>query len=648
MGSLVPFQDLNLPPQNPNSNPNNPSPNPSNLAIIVPKIEPKLEPLDDYPTYIQNPSSIDDNPSSNGTEFDALNGLMPVQNGGEESGESGDVYAQFARISELFKSAFASRRAGDMEVLSPGGGGGVAGDWSIVPREENRGAVVVATAVARKMKNVRSSEMELLGAGGGEGEEFRGGGEEDEGDLRAATAMKDRGLWLNRDKRIIGAIPGVYVGDIFFFRMELCVIGLHGQVQAGIDYVPAGKNSNREPIATSIIVSGGYEDDEDGGDVLVYTGHGGQMRNSSKQCVHQKLEGGNLALERSMYYEIEIRVIRGIRHEGGPTSRVYVYDGLYRVTDSWFDIGKSGFGVYKYRLVRMADQPEMGSTIFRYAMSLKRSPLSVRPSGYLTLDLSKGKERSPVSLFNDIDSNNDPMLFDYLAKPIYPLFAIPQVKGIRGCECVSSCSDGCYCVEKNGGEFPYDHSGILLKGKSLIHECGIHCRCPPTCRNRVTQNGVKYQLEVFRSRETGWGVRPLDLIPAGAFICEYTGLVLSRQQATILSMNGDCLVYPSRFAKHWVEWGDVSRVYPGVPQSRESQYPPLDFAMDVSRTRNVACYFSHSPCPNVLVQHVLYDHDSVYYPHLALFAMENIPPFRELSLDYGVTDEWTGKLALCN
>lgn len=77
------------------------------------------------------------------------------------------------------------------------------------------------------------------------------------GDLKAATVMRDRGLWLNRDKRIVGSIPGVYVGDLFFFRMELCVVGLHGQSQAGIDYVTASHSSNGEPIATSVIVSGG-------------------------------------------------------------------------------------------------------------------------------------------------------------------------------------------------------------------------------------------------------------------------------------------------------------------------------------------------------------------------------------------------------
>lgn len=38
----------------------------------------------------------------------------------------------------------------------------------------------------------------------------------DSNNSKAASMMKERSLWLNRDKRIVGSIPGVHVGDIFF------------------------------------------------------------------------------------------------------------------------------------------------------------------------------------------------------------------------------------------------------------------------------------------------------------------------------------------------------------------------------------------------------------------------------------------------
>ncbi|XP_062166894.1 histone-lysine N-methyltransferase family member SUVH9-like [Alnus glutinosa] len=677
MGSLIPFQDLNVLPDPPTTT----------TAMLTPKIEPKLEPLDEPLENLQpTPQQQHLQQTSQGSFFSSTtpDNYSNSENAPQPSGISSsedNVYSEFFRVSELFRSAFAKRLQSYGDVIDPD-------SRAIVPVPQDSNALesinhnsnnqVSNDVVSRRRSHhQRSGELVRVTDLGMEDQRyFRDvvrrtrmiydslrvfSMMEDEkrrlgdpglsrrlrGDLRAASVMRDRGLWLNRDKRIVGSIPGVYIGDLFFFRMELCVVGLHGQAQAGIDYVPVSQSSNGEPIATSIIVSGGYEDDEDAGDVIVYTGHGGQDK-FSKQCVHQKLEGGNLALERSMHYGIEVRVIRGIKYEGGVTSKVYVYDGLYRIFDCWFDVGKSGFGVYKYKLVRIDGQAEMGSAVMRFAQSLRTSPLAARPVGYLSLDISMKKENVPVLLFNDIDADQEPMYYDYLVKTVFPPFAFHQTGNGTGCDCVSGCVDDCFCAIKNGGEFSYDHNGILVRGKPLVFECGPFCRCPPSCRNRVTQKGLRNRLEVFRSRETGWGVRSLDLIQAGAFICEYAGVVLTRDQAQIFSMNGDTLIYPNRFSSRWAEWGDLSQIFTDYVRPSYPLVPPLDFAMDVSRMRNVACYISHSTTPNVLVQFVLYDHNNLMFPHLMLFAMENIPPLRELSLDYGVADEWTGKLSICN
>ncbi|KAG6664613.1 histone-lysine N-methyltransferase family member SUVH9-like [Carya illinoinensis] len=669
MGSLFPFQDLNMIPDPPAT-----STTKGALPLLTPKIEPKLEPSDEplqrQPTpqepFFSTGTTMTPYVLSN-SEHTPMSSLPLAISSGEDS-----VYSEFFRVSELFRTAFAKRlqRYGDVDVLDPD-------SRAIVPVPQEDGNNHVSTVVSRKKPNQRSAELvrvadlsmedrryfrdlirrtrmifdslRVLSMMEDEKRRLVDGGlsRKVRGDLRAASALRDRDLWLNRDKRIVGSIPGIYIGDLFFFRMELCVVGLHGQVQAGIDFVPASQSSSGEPIATSIIVSGGYEDDEDTGDVIIYTGHGGQDK-FSRQCAHQKLEGGNLALERSMHYGIEVRVIRGIKYEGGVSSKVYVYDGLYRILDCWFDVGKSGFGVYKYKLLRMDGQDEMGSANLRFAESLRTRPLTARPVGYLSLDISMKKEKVPVLLFNDIDTDQEPLYYDYLVKTVFPPYAFHRTGNGTGCECAWGCADGCFCAMKNGGEIAYDHNGILLRGKPVIFECGPFCRCPPTCRNRVTQKGLRNRLEVFRSRETGWGVRSLDLIQAGAFICEYAGVALTRDQAQILSMNGDSLIYPNRFSSRWAEWGDLSQIFTDFVRPTFPSIPPLDFAMDVSRMRNVACYISHSETPNVLVQFVLYDHNNLMFPHLMLFAMENIPPLRELSLDYGVADEWTGKLSICN
>jgi hypothetical protein len=139
---------------------------------------------------------------------------------------------------------------------------------------------------------------------------------------KARAKMKEKGQWINRGIRFIGSVPGVHVGDHFYFRMEICVIGLHGPTRAGIDYIPTKNNKLNEPVAISIISSGGYEDDEDGGDVLIYTGQGGNNHILGKnKSVDQKFERGNLALEQSRKYGVAIRVIRGVKDSRSPSGK---------------------------------------------------------------------------------------------------------------------------------------------------------------------------------------------------------------------------------------------------------------------------------------------------------------------------------------
>src|SRR5205809_972335 len=70
-------------------------------------------------------------------------------------------------------------------------------------------------------------------------------------------------------ERIFGDVPGTAAGTVFVDRIEASVAGVHRPRQAGIS------GSSAEG-ADSIVVSGGYVDDEDYGDVIVYTGHGGR------------------------------------------------------------------------------------------------------------------------------------------------------------------------------------------------------------------------------------------------------------------------------------------------------------------------------------------------------------------------------------
>lgn len=158
-------------------------------------------------------------------------------------------------------------------------------------------------------------------------------------------------------ERIFGHITGYEVGAHFSSRVELSHVGVHRPTQAGI-------GGSEKEGADSIVLSGGYEDDEDWGNEILYTGQGGRDPNSGKQIAHQPLNRGNLALAKSKLNGLPVRVIRGSTHVSkyAPESG-YRYDGLYWVVDFWQEVGKSGFYVWRYLLKRAEDSPSKTSIL---------------------------------------------------------------------------------------------------------------------------------------------------------------------------------------------------------------------------------------------------------------------------------------------
>ena len=107
--------------------------------------------------------------------------------------------------------------------------------------------------------------------------------------------------------RIFGDISGYPEGSFFESRLELSRVGVHRSTRAGIS--GSGKAG-----ADSIVLSGGYEDDQDYGDVIIYTGHGGRDPETRHQVGDQLLAWGNLALAFSCTHGLPVRVVRGASH----------------------------------------------------------------------------------------------------------------------------------------------------------------------------------------------------------------------------------------------------------------------------------------------------------------------------------------------
>ncbi|MFG2197491.1 YDG/SRA domain-containing protein [Kitasatospora sp. NPDC048715] len=151
-----------------------------------------------------------------------------------------------------------------------------------------------------------------------------------------------------RGRKVYGTVPGIKIGHVFASRQGLSEALVHRPNQAGIC-------GTKGLGAESIVLSGGYEDDEDHGDVIVYTGQGGRKKDERKQTFDQPLTRGNAALVTSMTTGAPVRVIRGEPDGSGRSgSMIYRYDGLFRVVEFWHATGKSGFLVWRYRLVKLS------------------------------------------------------------------------------------------------------------------------------------------------------------------------------------------------------------------------------------------------------------------------------------------------------
>ncbi|MFG3253642.1 YDG/SRA domain-containing protein [Streptomyces sp. NPDC048172] len=145
-----------------------------------------------------------------------------------------------------------------------------------------------------------------------------------------------------------GTPDGVQEGDVFDSHAALYAAGLHRFLSRGISGTAATG-------ADSIVFSGGYPDDKDLGDVILYTGQGkGEDQSFSV--------GGNAALVVSKAKGKPVRAIEGLDIKQGRATGGYKYRGLYRVAGFWMAVGHEGFQICQFELRKLspgeAPQPE--------------------------------------------------------------------------------------------------------------------------------------------------------------------------------------------------------------------------------------------------------------------------------------------------
>ncbi|XP_065599605.1 histone-lysine N-methyltransferase SETDB2 [Cyrtonyx montezumae] len=162
-------------------------------------------------------------------------------------------------------------------------------------------------------------------------------------------------------------------------------------------------------------------------------------------------------------------------------------------------------------------------------------------------DISNGAESVPVSFCNYIDHAKLPY-FKYRRASWPRGYYLNNLSSmfLDSCDCTDGCIDRskCACLQLTARgcrkvsvspntKTSRGYSYKRLEGPvpSGIYECSVSCRCDKImCQNRVVQHGIQVRLQVFNTEKKGWGVRCLDDIDKGTFVCTYSGRLMSKAE----------------------------------------------------------------------------------------------------------------------
>ncbi|XP_005007835.1 histone-lysine N-methyltransferase SETDB1 isoform X1 [Cavia porcellus] len=162
---------------------------------------------------------------------------------------------------------------------------------------------------------------------------------------------------------------------------------------------------------------------------------------------------------------------------------------------------------------------------------------------YYILDITYGKEDVPLSCVNEIDTTPPPQVaYSKERIPGKGVFINTGPEFLVGCDCKDGCRDKskCACHQLTiqatactpGGQIN-PNSGYQYKRleeclPTGVYECNKRCKCDPNmCTNRLVQHGLQVRLQLFKTQNKGWGIRCLDDIAKGSFVCIYAGKILT-------------------------------------------------------------------------------------------------------------------------
>ncbi|KAG7324667.1 hypothetical protein KOW79_012683 [Hemibagrus wyckioides] len=240
----------------------------------------------------------------------------------------------------------------------------------------------------------------------------------------------------------------------------------------------------------------------------------------------------------------------------------------------------------------------------------------VRTERIICSDVAQGYENVPIPCVNGVDDEDCPSDYKYISEncETSAMNIDRNITHLQHCNCTDDCSSSnCLCGQLSIRCW-YNKDQRLLQEFNkieppLIFECNLACSCHKSCKNRVVQAGIKVRLQLYRTEKMGWGVRALQDIPQGSFICEYVGELISDAEADVRE--------------------DDSYLFDLDNKDGEV------YCIDARYYGNISRFINHLCDPNIIPVRVFMLHQDLRFPRIAFFSSRDILTGQELGFDYG-------------
>ncbi|KAI0999974.1 Histone-lysine N-methyltransferase, H3 lysine-9 specific [Podosphaera aphanis] len=252
----------------------------------------------------------------------------------------------------------------------------------------------------------------------------------------------------------------------------------------------------------------------------------------------------------------------------------------------------------------------------------------------------------PISIINKESNDTIDDTFEFIEKNIIREgVKLADEEFQAGCECKTSfhcLKSDCLCLQDiEISDMSPDASinayhvegrrkgclrGEMLRSRMPIYECNRQCSCAENCPNKVVSRGRQIPLQIFRTRNRGWGLRSTEDIKKGQFVGNYVGELITAEEAnrrraqSTKSQKKDVYLFAlDKFTD---------------PNSSDERLRGEPYEIDGEYFAGPTRFINHSCDPNLRIFAVVRDLANKPFHDLCFFAIKEIPRFTELTFDY--------------